>query len=90
MTLVENKFELKQQRDRFVVVEQNDTMYELHDGEYIAKLYFRISDIMNILGKTRTQVYWLLRKHGIKLPVNIKYGRIKIPLTQLRQMADEA
>lgn len=64
-------------------------MYERHDGEYIAKRYFRISDIMKILGRSKSQVYWLLHKHEIKLPSNIKYGRVKIPLQQLMQMVDE-
>lgn len=89
MRSVATKADLRNQRDRFVVVSQTNTMYERHDDEYIAKRYFRISDIMKILGRTKTQVYWLLAKHNIKLPENIKYGRVKITLTQLQQMAEE-
>lgn len=89
MTSVQTKSDLRNQSDRFVIVEQTNTMYERHDGEYIAKRYFRISDIMKILGRTKTQVYWLLEKHNIKLPVNPKYGRVKVSLTQLQQMAEE-
>lgn len=89
MTSVQTKSDLRNQSDRFVIVEQTNTMYERHDDEYIAKRYFRISDIMKILGRSKSQVYWLLHKHEIKLPSNIKYGRVKIPLQQLMQMVDE-
>jgi hypothetical protein len=85
MTIIHSKSELRNQNDKYVV--HQDTVYERHDDEYIAKLYFRISDVMGILNKSKTEVHWLLNKHNIKIPTSNKYERIKISLLQLRQMA---
>lgn len=86
MKHISNKWELKTQTAKYVLVETEDQIYQNVDGVYIPKRYFNTKEVQGILKITKDQMHKLIRKHGIRPPAN-KGKRIKITVQQMRKMS---
>ncbi len=85
MKHVRNKWNLRTEKSKYVLVETEDQVYMRVDDEYIPKQYFSTREAREILKVTRDQMYDLIRKHGIKAPAD-KGRHARITVQQLRQM----
>lgn len=86
MTTIPSRKLLPKQTDQYILVENEDQIYIRVDDEYVMKRWFSVAEARTILNIDMDKAVYLCRKLGLQSKAN-KRKKIRISLTQLRQMA---